>query len=207
MLHLSTVKPSTLAILKRLMSIPEFSSFALVGGTALSLRYGHRVSVDLDLFSSTPFENEAVVEVLNSNVSALNIVGTNTVGVFAYIDGVKVDLVNYSRYSLIGEVECYEGIRILSDKDLIAMKVNAIMHRAVKKDFWDIAELLQHYTVENFIEFYTQKYPMQRFLITVPRAITYFDDAEKSDDPVSLKSQTWEGVKEFISQKVRDYLI
>lgn len=34
------------------MQIPELSNFALVGGTALSLLYGHRKSIDLDLFST-----------------------------------------------------------------------------------------------------------------------------------------------------------
>jgi hypothetical protein len=36
--------------------------------------------------------------------------------------------------------------------------------------------------------------------------LTYFDDAEETEDPVSLKGQTWESVKNFIRQKVRDYL-
>jgi predicted nucleotidyltransferase component of viral defense system len=33
------------------MSTPIFDSFRLVGGTALSLRIGHRESIDIDLFS------------------------------------------------------------------------------------------------------------------------------------------------------------
>jgi len=36
--------------LKRLMEIPFLKPFSLVGGTALALKYGHRSSVDLDLF-------------------------------------------------------------------------------------------------------------------------------------------------------------
>jgi len=43
-------------------------------------------------------------------------------------------------------------------------------------------------------------------LITIPNAITYFADAEESEDPISLKNQNWEGVKEFISSKVSEYL-
>jgi hypothetical protein len=43
-------------------------------------------------------------------------------------------------------------------------------------------------------------------LITVPQALTYFADAEESEDPVSMKKQTWKSVKEFISLKVREYL-
>lgn len=88
----------------------------------------------------------------------------------------------------------------------MAMKIAAIMKRGVKKDFWDIAELLHHYSVENFISFYTKKYPSQQLLISVPFALTYFIDAEESEDPVSLKGQTWKSVKKFIQQHVNDFL-
>jgi len=46
------------------MTIPELKDFSLVGGTALSFRYGHRKSVDLDLFSNKPFENSIIVRSL-----------------------------------------------------------------------------------------------------------------------------------------------
>ncbi len=43
-------------------------------------------------------------------------------------------------------------------------------------------------------------------LISIPAALTYFEDAEESEDPVSLKGQSWEGVKKVIQQKVSEYL-
>jgi hypothetical protein len=64
MLQTKTVEPGTFSILKELMEVPALSGFSLVGGTALSLVYGHRVSVDLDLFSNKPFENIKVVQIL-----------------------------------------------------------------------------------------------------------------------------------------------
>jgi hypothetical protein len=42
------------------MRIPELEHFCLVGGTALSLRYGHRISVDLALFCNEKFQNEQI---------------------------------------------------------------------------------------------------------------------------------------------------
>ena len=66
MLHYNTVEPETLAILKRLLNILELKDFALVGGTALSLKYGHGLSVDLDLFSTSKikFDKEIVINAL-----------------------------------------------------------------------------------------------------------------------------------------------
>jgi hypothetical protein len=43
-------------------------------------------------------------------------------------------------------------------------------------------------------------------LISIPQAITYFEDAEESPDPVSLQGQTWEGIKKIIQKQVREYL-
>ncbi|MDR2450019.1 MAG: nucleotidyl transferase AbiEii/AbiGii toxin family protein, partial [Prevotellaceae bacterium] len=193
-------------LLKQLMRIPELNAFALAGGTALALRYGHRKSVDLDLFSSSHFENEKITEILEQEFSSFRYRGSHSAtGVFAHIDDVKIDMIDYSRYKLIGDVEEADGIRILSSKDLIAMKINAVLRRAVKKDFWDIAELLRHYSMNDFIEFYTRKYPSQMLLITVPAAISYFEDAHSSEAPVSFKGQTWASVQAFIQKQVRDF--
>lgn len=41
----------------KLMSCEELSQFRLVGGTALSLQLGHRISVDIDLFTDAPYES------------------------------------------------------------------------------------------------------------------------------------------------------
>lgn len=55
MLQTGTVEKSTLGLLKTLQSEPLLTSTRLVGGTALSLQIGHRVSEDLDLFTTEPF--------------------------------------------------------------------------------------------------------------------------------------------------------
>lgn len=206
MLHLETVEPGAFSLLKQLMEIPVLKEFSLVGGTALSLIYGHRKSIDLDFFSKRKFENEKIINALKESfTSSLVIRSTPSFGIFCFIDNVKVDLVRHP-HPLISQIQTIEGIRMFSTEDMIAMKVQAILGRARKKDFWDIAELLQHYTVKDFISFHKEKYSTQNLLITVPQAITYFADAEDDEEPVSLKGQSWEGVKKFINKKVSDYL-
>ena len=207
MLQTNTVEPDTLLILKGLMQLPALNSFYLVGGTCLALRYGHRKSVDLDLFSITEFNNEA----LNSELLKANIPFTynnikNPIGLFGYIENLKVDFIKHHHFKKIDKEIIEDGIRMFGDKDIIAMKIFAILQRAVKKDFWDLAELLKHYSLHDCIEAYTLKYPSNQMLISIPHAITYFDDAEESEDPISLKGQTWEGVKKIIQRHVNEYL-
>ena len=74
-------------------------------------------------------------------------------------------------------------------------------------DFWDIAELLNHYKLSQMIDFHKEKHPSQMLLISIPQAIIYFEDADKSEDPESLKGQTWSDIKETIKEKVREFLM
>jgi predicted nucleotidyltransferase component of viral defense system len=189
------------------MEMPELQDFALVGGTALSLLYGHRMSVDLDLFSNKLFENEDIIDALKRefrNRFAVEDKPTRF-GVFCYIDDVKIDIVRHP-HPLIRNEQHIEGIRMFSLEDIIAMKVQATLGRGKKKDFWDVAELLKHFSVDSFVKFHKEKYATQNLLITVPQSITYFADADEGEDPISLKKQTWDSVRAFISKKVREHL-
>jgi predicted nucleotidyltransferase component of viral defense system len=207
MLHVETVEPRAFSVLKQLMEMPEMQGFSLVGGTALSLLYGHRISVDLDLFSNQPFENNIIIEALKKKfkTSFVNRSTNPRFGIFGFIDEVKIDIIRHPHPLIRPELNI-DGIRMFSTEDIIAMKVQAILGRGKKKDFWDIAELLQHFSIADFVRFHKEKYATQNLLITVPQAITYFSDAEESEDPVSLKKQTWDSVKKFINAKVSDYL-
>ena len=207
MLRIETVEPNAFSVLNQLMKIAELKDFSLVGGTALSLLYGHRKSDDLDLFSNKPFEAPVIVNALEKKFKNYFINRTTNprFGIFGFVKDVKVDLIKHP-HPLIRPQLNIQNIRMFSTEDIIAMKVQAILGRGKKKDFWDIAELLQHFSVADFIQFHKEKYATQNLLITVPQAITYFADAEESEEPVSLKRQTWSGVKEFINLKVSEYL-
>lgn len=190
------------------MEIPELQSFNLVGGTALALKYGHRTSVDLDLFSIQNFEHQPIIEALRNVFGNLFRHEGDFAkwGIFCYIDGVKIDLVYYP-HPIIYPVELRENVRMYDDRDLIAMKIQAILGRGKKKDFWDLYELLQHYNLSDMIDFHIEKYPTQMMLISIPQVLVYFDDADNSDEPVSFKNQTWWDIKSGIRQKIRDFLI
>ncbi len=207
MLYFETVEPSALAILEMLTTMPELKAFSLVGGTALSLLYGHRKSIDLDLLSSEKFENGVVSKALKKKFKEKYIYEAKQpkFGLFCYLDGIKVDIVRVPD-PIIRPIQTIDDVRMYSTEDIIAMKVQAVLNRARKKDFWDIAELLNYYSVQDFIDFHRKKYESQSLLISVPQAITYFADAEDSEDPVSLKKQTWPGVQKIISKKVKEYL-
>ena len=189
------------------MRIPALMDFSLVGGTALALKYGHRLSVDIDLFSHIPFKNQEIIEALETEFGDELLIQLNKekFGVFGFIQNIKVDFVKHP-HSLLYNIETVDSIRLYHSADIAAMKVNAILGRGKKKDFWDLAELIRYYTVEDIINFYNKKFPNQQLLISIPYALTWFDDADLTEDPISLKGQTWTSVKKIIQQKVSEYL-
>ncbi|MBN2863794.1 MAG: nucleotidyl transferase AbiEii/AbiGii toxin family protein [Bacteroidales bacterium] len=207
MLHTETVESGTLSLLKKLMVLPSLKPFSLVGGTALSLRYGHRSSIDLDLFFHEQFDHHHVVDELEATFRHRFVYKKQQTGfgIFCFINDIKVDFV-YFPHLLIEEIEVVDNIRMYSSADISAMKIQAILGRAKKKDFWDLYELLQHYSLQQLIDWHKQKYPSQMLAISIPHAITYFAEAEESETPISFKNQTWEQIKKEISKSVRDYL-
>ncbi len=207
MLHVETVEGNTLDILKKLLQIDALLDFNLVGGTALSLKYGHRKSIDLDLFSSTDFLNE---EIYNSVLKVFPDFSCgslrNPIGVFGFIEDLKIDLVKYTKFPIIRPIEIFEGIRFYSDEDISAMKIFAILKRAVKKDFYDLSLLLDKYGLENIIDWYNEKYPNNQMMISIPNAIVYFNEAEESEDPKSLNGNSWKKIKQNINKHVNFFL-
>lgn len=189
------------------MCLEELSTCSLVGGTALALKFGHRKSIDIDLFSVEKFAIEKIINALINEFNTDFIYEKNQVkfGLFCYIQHVKIDIIYYP-HLLLEPIEIIDNIKIYSEIDIAAMKINAILGRGVKKDFFDLVELLNHFSLEEIIDAYQQKYPNQHFLISTPNALTYFVDAEDSPNPLSLNNTSWEEVKNTLKTAVRNYL-
>ena len=200
MLSLRTIEPHTLELLKALMQEPALCELRLVGGTALALQYGHRSSIDLDLFGKIDIDAYELQAILSKH--GLLRVENETKIIHQYIiDNIKVDVVNYPFEWITPMIED-GGVRLASPIDIAAMKVNAIEGRGTKKDFIDMYMLLQHYSLEEILGFYQQKYP-NHSVFRALRSLTYFEDAEDQFMPRMFVDDTWEDIKQFIVNKVK----
>jgi hypothetical protein len=167
MLHKETVETGTLDLIHRLMQDEYLKEFTLVGGTALSLQIGHRMSVDIDLFNKREFDAEALQKYLTENYQAENFKrGVNSV--LCFIENVKVDLISH-RFPDIKPMIIEEGIRMASLEDIGAMKLNAITRDGTRfKDFVDMHVLLAHRPLEVYGAAFENKYD------NLSRAIAYY---------------------------------
>lgn len=207
MLQTAAIDERALTVLKKIQALEELKDFYLVGGTALALQRGHRKSVDLDLFSQSDFDNTRIIQIFKKEFGDTFVYegGQEKFSIFSFISDVKVDLIRYP-HPIIGEPVITESIRMFSMKDISAMKVQAIYGRAVKKDFWDIAELFELFSLKEVINFHSQKFPSNQILISIPQALIYFEEAEQSEEPISLKGQNWLQIKKRIAKKVNEFL-
>lgn len=204
MLQIQGAEPATFGLLKDLMVHEPLNQFHLCGGTALALQFGHRLSVDIDMFSPNQLSKIALNEYLQSAFPDFREVFSPAKSFyFCYIQNIKVDLV-YSSAKVISEFEIMDGIRFWGLRDIVAMKLNAIYGRGSKKDFWDLDEILSRYSMDEIVGWFFQKFPTA-FEEGLFMSLVYFDDAENAVDPGCLKGKNWQHIKKRIEREVRNY--
>ncbi len=204
MLHIQTVKGETLDLLTRLMQDSTLADFNLVGGTALALYLGHRMSIDLDLFVPRPFDAEELKMHLTTNYGFKNrFVEKHTL--MGYIDDVKVDLITHA-YPYVDERHITgEGIRLISMRDIAAMKLSAIVGNGTRlKDFIDVAFLSTRMSLSDMLRDYERKYANTTALSAL-RSLTYFDDVNHKE-PVQIidRAYKWENIERRLRQNFSD---
>ncbi len=124
----------------------------------MALQYGHRQSVDIGMFGIFSPDASAMSERLKKLGQTFVVKESERIKIYT-INGIKVDFVDYGNYPWIDDVIIENGLRLASPKDIAAMKINAIEGRGTKKDFIDVYFLLQHYSLNQLLDFYAKKYP------------------------------------------------
>jgi Nucleotidyl transferase AbiEii toxin, Type IV TA system len=199
MLHISAVPLNLLEVLTEIQEMTASAGFALAGGTSLALRFGHRLSVDLDFFTSAHFEPATLAHHLG--VGPAFITGQSTGTLQLRIKNVKVEFLK-DAYPELADAEVIQGVKLWSLEDVAAMKLNAISNRGSKKDFYDIAALLHHFSLASMIACYQSKYRPASLMMVI-RSLAWFKDADSEPDPISLRSDTWPVVMEKVSTAIR----
>lgn len=202
-LYYSTVTPLLLSILKLLMVSEVFNAFRLVGETALGLQMGHRQSVDIDLFTDSEYGEinfETIDKYLRANFSYVDTIDSKIVGFGkSYFIGdsrdqsIKLDL--FYTDSFIREMLKLDGIRLADADDIVAMKIDVVSREARKKDFWDLHELLEHYSIDQMLKLHEERYPYGHNEKEILANFLNFEQADTDFDPICLKGKYWELIK------------
>jgi hypothetical protein len=193
---------------------PFSRRFYLAGGTALALRLGHRVSVDLDFFSPTDellddsraeivaaLRKWRVVRVLEDVVGnlLLELVLERSEG----IEGYRVGFFGYG-YPLLEPPDEVVGVRVGSLADIGLMKLDAIADRGARKDFYDAYFISRQLPLDRLLDQSSIKYPYVRgFGMMVLEGMVDFDRADQDAPVETIPAVDWEAIKEFFVQELR----
>lgn len=206
-MHWQTVNDLLRGTLILLINSKEFDEFRLVGGTALSLQLGHRLSVDIDLFTDADYGSidfERIENFLEANFPYVDKGFGTIIGMGkSYLVGsdkentVKLDLY-YTTDPFMDPPLINEDIRMATLDEIIAMKVDVIQRIGRKKDFWDIYEVLSKYSIKDMMAVHKRRYKYSHDEVLIYSNFINFSEADNDFEPVCLRGNYWEFIKEDI---------
>jgi hypothetical protein len=203
MLHRNTVSDALWIVLNELMEIEELKNFRLVGGTSLSLQIGHRMSVDIDLFTDATYNSidfNRIDEIICSSFRTVEMGygGNNSMGKSYFVGTSKDDLVKLDLFytdSFVYPILIEKNIRFARLEEIAAMKLEVIGNTGRKKDFWDLHELMEYFSLNQMVEFYEKRYPYSYSEKEIVSQLTFFDNADEDFDPICRRNKYWELIK------------
>ncbi|OGI28680.1 MAG: hypothetical protein A2288_00800 [Candidatus Moranbacteria bacterium RIFOXYA12_FULL_44_15] len=177
------------------------NEFYLAGGTALAIHLGHRESVDLDWFCQKSFSNSKVKKNLEET-GKFELISEEEGTINGLLDNIKVSFFKYD-YDLVFPLVSSKNINLADERDVAAMKIDAISSRGSKKDFIDLFFLLKKHTLEDLLDIFSKKYKNIKFnKLHILKSLAFFEDAESDPMPVMLQSADWISIKNSIQEKI-----
>jgi len=202
-LYYSTVSTLLLSTLQDLMETSVFDNFRLVGGTSLSLQLGHRQSVDIDLFTDCIYDSvdfKAIDDYLRIHYAYMDTFVTDIVamGKSYYIGKSKNDCIKLDLFYADPFIRPYlqvDELRLATLEEITAMKIDVVSRGGRKKDFWDIHELMEMFSIEHMLHLHEERYPYSHDRQEIISNFTSFENADIDFDPICLRKKYWEIIK------------
>lgn len=144
---------------------------------------GHRVSIDLDLFTPDEFDASQLEQYLIDKYDfEADFLAQNTLK--GYIRDVRIDCITH-KYPYIGAPITEDGIRLYDLRDIVAMKLSAIADNGTRlKDFIDIAFLSTKMSFSEMLGCYQAKFKAASTMRPI-KGLTFFDEIN-FNEPIQL---------------------
>jgi Nucleotidyl transferase AbiEii toxin, Type IV TA system len=206
LLHTESVSPALMEIAKETLSIPEIEPYRLIGGTALALRFGHRKSIDIDLFASEKLNKRIISKAITDAFpgSKLDVTEHNVRG---FINGIKIELFDGWHAPFQEKPITIQGIRMASLMDIAYLKLDAVIDRREKKDYIDLHFLFKELTAIKIFQDFKKFNPHvsdKSFLFALNEVNTAYEN--KSVMPEMISSVSWKEISNSMFSATRNYL-
>lgn len=149
----------------QVQSLSSLNDFALAGGTNLAIRFNHRISNDIDLFTNriigkSGFEHiiEELKNFFDNSLMYCEIINTESGNQYCFLraliatkgTNIKVEIIQ--NIQLLNPIETYNEIRLLSLIDIGMMKLLSASSRKAKKDIYDLDFVTNEIPVRQLME-------------------------------------------------------
>lgn len=175
----------------------------LAGGTGLALLLGHRISYDLDFFTTKEFNENMLLPELEK-ISAFQLEKIAWKTILGNFSGVKFSIFYYN-YPVICPTVKFGMINVANISDIAAMKIAAVLSRGTKRDFVDLYFICkEQLSLEDIIKLYGEKYKnLPSVSMHILKSLTYFEDAEREEMPEMLRKTSWKEIKQYFENEVK----
>ena len=166
----------------------------LAGGTALALRFGHRVSTDLDVMLAAPFSSEDVRDRLQGRYGLRHLEFAEHT-LHAELRGITISFL-YDGDPLLFPTDPLGGLQVADARDIACMKLAAVSNRGSRRDFIDLYVAGQTFGLAHILDWFDRKYSSASYSRThLLKALTDFAAAEGEPLPAMLIPLAWPDVR------------
>jgi hypothetical protein len=158
-----------------------FKSFYLAGATAITFKYNHRQSFDLDFFNYNEFSYNRISKKIRQHfkVTDEQRLADN---IDFYIHDIRVSFVFFP-FKNIKRLQNVQGLKVASDYDLFLNKIYSAGRRVEPKDPYDAAFLykIHKWKKDDVKKDFEKKFPDQSFEIYIGALLSFEDYGEIED--------------------------
>lgn len=200
-MHWEVIDKNRYDILEKIIKKISLEKYYLAGGTALALQTGIRESFDFDFFVQTEFDENLLIQELES-IGKLEVTVCRKGTVHAILDDVQVTFLHFEN-NLVDDkvaIEDIKGLYLASIKDIAIMKLIAISQRGTKKDFFDLYYICNKFDIDikDILDMLGKKYDNNKInYLHIIQSLSYFEDAEDENLPKVFIDYDWNIIKKY----------
>lgn len=201
-MHLEALKSKQKEIFKKLSA---FSDFYLVGGTALALQIGHRISVDFDFFRKKDLDKNFIAKIYKVfKNDRLRFSLRHSEQINLEVNSVKFNFVKYP-YCSLWKLKIIQGVNMASTKDIALMKAFTLGKRATLKDYADLYFILKQkiITLEQIIRGCQKKYKQEFNDRLFLEELTYLSDVSQAKIEFLKEAPSRQQMIEFFEEEIK----
>lgn len=147
----TAVSNELLSLVKELQTLSSLSGLVLAGGTSLALRFNHRESDDIDLFTDrivgiNGLENiQSELHIFyKEDLFHCEIINKELGDQYSFLRGfirkreivIKIEIIQNMAFT--DPIEEFQGVKVLSIKDIGLLKLMSASNRMANKDIYDL---------------------------------------------------------------------